>query len=448
MAINVTGPGWRTVINGTNGRDVLLGTDDMETIAGHGGADLIYGSGGADQIIGDDEGAANFLDTVSYEYSGAAVQIDLNAASQRGGDAEGDVLISIENITGSRFNDTITGDKGDNVLNGGAGLDVINGGGGSDTLFGGFDRANDILDGGSGSDWVDYSAASRGMTIQLKELKGFTFVDGFASLDPALSTFQFGGNTYTTLTPAVQEDTLRNIENVVGTQYNDTITGNYQNNIIDGGAGADAINGKGGIDTETYASDRSGADLFIDLLQSVQHGGHAEGDTLVSIENIIASNGDDSIFGSNGNNRLEGGAGADVIFGRDGNDTIVSGSGADYLDGGQGMDTFVFNFTGDSGAMVVTGFQAQLAGGSSYNINLGIDTIRNFETGIDMIDLSGIDADITSTGNQQFDFVSKFTGDAGQLVYANGMLMGDVNGDKVADLSIFVNGLNVGDLIL
>ena len=234
----------------------------------------------------------------------------------------------------------------------------------------------------------------------------------------------------------------------LGTQHNDTITGNDQNNIIDGGAGADAINGKGGIDTVTYASDRSGADLFIDLLQSVQHGGHAEGDTLVSIENIIASNGDDAIFGSNGNNRLEGGAGADVIFGRDGNDTIVSGSGADYLDGGQGMDTFVFNFTGDSGATVVTGFQAQLAGVSSYNINLGIDTIRNFETGIDMIDLSGIDADITSTGNQEFDLVSKFTGYAGQLVYANGMLMGDVNGDKVADLSIFVNGLNAGDLIL
>ncbi len=94
----------------------------------------------------------------------------------------------------------------------------------------------------------------------------------------------------------------------------------------------------------------------------MQHGGHAEGDTLVSIENIIASNGDDAIFDINGNNRLEGGAGADVIFGRDGNDTIVSGSGADYLDGGQGMDTFVFNFTGDSGATVVTGFQAQLGG--------------------------------------------------------------------------------------
>ncbi|MCC2097355.1 MAG: calcium-binding protein [Hyphomicrobiales bacterium] len=447
MAINVTGPGWRTVINGTTRNDVLFGTDDMEQIAGHGGSDFIYGSGGADLIIGDDEGAANFIDTVSYEYSPEAVQINLNTASQHGGDAEGDVLVSIEAIVGSRFNDSITGDKGDNVLTGGAGLDVINGGGGNDTLFGGFDRANDILDGGSGSDWVDYSAASGSMTIQLHEQKGFTYVDGYAALDPGLSSFQFGGKTYTTLTPAVQEDTLRNIENIIGTQYNDTITGNYQNNIIDGGAGADAINGKGGIDTVTYASDRSGADLFIDLLQSVQHGGHAEGDTLVSIENIIAGNGDDAIFGSNGNNRLEGGAGADIILGRDGNDTIVSGSGADILDGGQGMDTFVFNFTGDSGATVVTGFEAQLRGVSSYNINLGIDTIRNFETGIDTIDLSGIDADITSAGNNQFDFVDGFTGDAGQLVYANGILMGDVNGDKVADLTIFVNGLSAGDLI-
>jgi Ca2+-binding RTX toxin-like protein len=108
------------------------------------------------------------IDTVFYGDSTAGVGVNLATGRGVGGSAEGDTLISIENVFGSNFNDTLTGTSGANQLHGQDGNDVIKGGGGDDFLDGG--TGNDILvsdifghstlDGGAGDDTFKGSGAA------------------------------------------------------------------------------------------------------------------------------------------------------------------------------------------------------------------------------------------------------------------------------------------------
>jgi Ca2+-binding RTX toxin-like protein len=120
--------------------------EDDDVITGGAGDDLIDGGAGADTI----DGGAD-TDTVTYATSDAAVNVDLtNTGAQSGGDAEGDILSNIENLTGSAFNDTLTGNSGANVISGGDGNDVIEGGAGDDDVSGG--AGDDTIAGGAGAD--------------------------------------------------------------------------------------------------------------------------------------------------------------------------------------------------------------------------------------------------------------------------------------------------------
>src|SRR6478752_1713700 len=124
-------------INGTNGGDSLYGGAAADVINGLNGNDTLKGFGGADRLDG-----GNGIDTVFYGDSTAGVGINLATGRGVGGSAEGDTLISIENVFGSNFNDTLTGTSGANQLHGQDGNDVIKGGGGDDFLDGG--NGNDI----------------------------------------------------------------------------------------------------------------------------------------------------------------------------------------------------------------------------------------------------------------------------------------------------------------
>ena len=132
---------------------------------------------------------------------------------------------------------------------------------------------------------------------------------------------------------ASQGDVLSSIENIVGTGFSDILTGSRAANVITGGAGADTINGGGGIDTVSYAG--SSAGVTVDLQGVVRigrvsygygSGGDAEGDKLLSIENIIGSDHGDTLTGNRLSNRLEGGGGADMLYGGAGDDTYIIGS--------------------------------------------------------------------------------------------------------------------------
>jgi hypothetical protein len=100
-------------INGTNSGDSLYGTAAADVINGLNGNDTLKGFGGADRLDG---GAG--IDTVFYGDSTAGVGINLATGRGVGGSAEGDTLISIENVFGSNFNDTLTGTSGANQLHG------------------------------------------------------------------------------------------------------------------------------------------------------------------------------------------------------------------------------------------------------------------------------------------------------------------------------------------
>jgi Ca2+-binding RTX toxin-like protein len=164
-------------------------------------------------------------------------------------------------------------------------------------------------------------------------------------------------------------------------------------------------------------------------------------DTLLGIENLTGSAFNDVLTGSAAANVLDGGAGSDNLAGGLGNDsltggvgadTLAGGGGVDLLDGGAGADRFVFTAPADSGT------------GVNRDVILAFEGVGAVL--LDQIDLSLIDANGGAAGNQAFSFIgaTDFGGIAGQLrVFdsgGNSVVAGDINGDKVADFEIQVNG--------
>jgi len=93
------------------------------------------------------------------------VTVSLATGQASGGDAEGDILVSIENLSGSDSADVLSGNAGGNTLSGADGNDILAGDAGNDVLRGG--AGADHLDGGAGIDAVLYSEGSVGVTIDL-----------------------------------------------------------------------------------------------------------------------------------------------------------------------------------------------------------------------------------------------------------------------------------------
>ena len=126
---------------------------------------------------------------------------------------------------------------------------------------------------------------------------------------------------------------------------------------------------------------------------------------------------------------LNGGAGSDTINGGTGNDTIRGGTSGDTLTGGLGEDIFVYGLIGESA------------------VGRPADHITDFALG-DLIDLSLIDANTRSKGDQAFTFtgLAAFSGAAGELRYdvigGDVHLFGDINGDRKADFEIVFDGVN------
>ena len=328
---------------GSNHADRLTGNNLANTLRGEGGNDRLEGGDGGDTIKG---GAGE--DTLSYEGSDAAVTITLGAdgveTTGSGGHAAGDTLTNIENLTGSGFGDTLTGNNLANTLRGGLGADILNGGAGDDTLIGG--AQGDTLDGGEGADTLSYEGSDAAVTIDL--------------LDNGALTTGSGGHA--------ESDTLTNIENLIGSDHADRLTGNNLANTLRGALGGDTLNGGDGADVleggagddiliggaqgdtldggegeDTLSYEGSDAAVTIDLAdnggETTGSGGHAAGDKLRNIENLIGSGFVDTLTGNNLANTLRGALGADTLSGGAGDDTLIGGAGDDTLDGGTQGDT-------------------------------------------------------------------------------------------------------------
>ncbi|WP_181832449.1 calcium-binding protein [Bosea caraganae] len=338
---NLIGSVHADALLGSHGANRLSGGRGDDVLHGRGGDDLLEGGAGADVIDGGDG-----QDTVSYANSDAGVDIHLVTGRALGGHAHGDTLISVEHAIGSAYNDTISayGSTADTTLSGGAGNDQLTGGSGNDTLIGG--SGSDRLSGGAGIDTADYSASSAGVQVNLDTGYGF---EGDA-----------------------EGDWLIEVENLVGSAHGDVLMGDANANRLDGGggddrldggAGGDQINGGEGSDTVDYS--RSNAAVRVDLNAGTASGGHAEGDTLSGVENLIGSNSHDVAYGSDGANRMEGLAGNDEFYGHGGDDVLEGGAGADYLDGGAGNDVLA---GGDSDDRLIGGSgNDRIEGGSGWD---------------------------------------------------------------------------------
>ena len=142
-------------INGNGGDDVLIGLGGNDTLNGGYGNDTLAGGAGNDKLNG-----GSGIDTATYIDSPAAVTVSLAiTTAQDTGGAGTDILLNIENLTGSSYSDTLTGNSENNIITGGAGNDKISGGGGNDILLGGLGA--DILTGGSGEDVFKFTTADR-----------------------------------------------------------------------------------------------------------------------------------------------------------------------------------------------------------------------------------------------------------------------------------------------
>ncbi|WCM25838.1 cadherin domain-containing protein [Sphingomonas sp. QA11] len=215
-------------LNGGAGHDVLSGGAGDDVLTGGDGDDQLEGGAGADRLDGGTHSATTVTswgDTARYVRSAAGVQVDLRntTTGQTGGDAAGDVLTGIENLTGSAFNDTLTGDDngnridgldGNNTLYGNGGGDVLVGGSGIDRLYGG--AGDDAIAGGAGSDDA-YGG------------------DGNDRLDGGDGNDYFFGEAGN--------------DSLTGGEGNDSLDGGDGDDIISGGNGIDNINGGGGKDT-------------------------------------------------------------------------------------------------------------------------------------------------------------------------------------------------------
>jgi len=288
-------------IYGAGADDTLIGGDASDTLQGGTGNDVVYGEFGADSLSGE----------------------------------EGN-----DSIYGGEGDDTLKGGDGDDLLDGGHGNDRIVGRNGADYLFGGsgddhfmpegestVGLADDTIDGGEGRDTVSYS--NQGVYGQ-----------GTARVVVDLAAGTARGES-------IGFDTLMSIEDVVGTDFNDFLSGNDEDNAIAGLAGNDVIRGGAGNDE------------------------------------LKGGEGNDLIEGQSGNDFIEDGAGNDTIYGGSGNDTINNVGGTDTFDGGDGVDTLISDVTQFAQGDFILGFNAVSGTHGRLNSDVGQDTvvsIENFKT--------------------------------------------------------------------
>lgn len=294
---------------GGNGADKMYGNSAGNTLLGGSGNDLIYvGSGTASDRV--DGGAG--IDGVSYAYAGSGVNVNLGlTTAQATGGSGDDIIVNIEKVYGSNFNDVIKGSSVENELYGLSGNDL---------LYAGVGQSSDKFDGGAGVDGLSYAQSTAAVTVNL-----------------AVTTAQNTGGSGV--------DTIINIENLYGSSYNDVIRDNAatSNNImgmtgydlIYAGAGALSDTYDGGVAYDTlsfyYATSAVTISLALDMTQNTVGCGW---DKIINIENLHGSLYSDMLSGSSIANNFNGLAGDDQINGFLGNDVLT---------GGLGKDTFVFN---------------------------------------------------------------------------------------------------------
>jgi|GEM_PF-923362 len=373
------------VLLGGAGDDALAGGDGTDQLSGNGGNDLLYGGAGIDLLAGgtgDDSYVVDDSDQI-VENAGEGTDTVLTALGSAA--AIYTLGSNLENLIGtSDAGQTVAGNGLDNLLSMGSGNDVLDlSAGGNDTAYG-----------NGGNDYFYFGAA-------------FTAADtivGGAGVD----TVGLLGNYNLTL-GANSLSGVENLSLLSGTAAGGTEHVTYSITTVDANVPA------GGRLT-VY-----GGGLLAD--ESLFFNGYAETDGALS---VYGGAGNDTFAGGPGNDAFVGGAGDDLMYGLGGKDWLEGGLGADTMRGGAGNDLYVYQSAAESTAAKT-------------------DHILDFEYVSDHIDLTRIDANPGSAGDQAFSFIgdAAFSHTAGELrAYQSGaswFVEGDVDGDGNADLVIQVD---------
>jgi hypothetical protein len=289
---------------------------------------------------------------------------------------------------------------GNDTGNGGSGVDVMSGAGGNDTLYG--NGGDDVLSGDDGNDRL------------------------------------YGGDGSDDLRGGLGADQL------YGGAGSDKLDGGDGNDTLDGGDGADQLIGGKGNDVyyvndpgdQTIELSGEGTDV-VRASVSWTLGPNLENLELQGSANIDGTGNElaNRLAGNSGNNTLSGLAGVDTIDGGAGNDRIIGGRGNDLLTGGSGADTFV--------VLNESVFWTKNPMGKTLETDFVYDL--NKAEG-DRLDLSAVDADATTVGDQAFHLVGAFTKHAGEMTLAYSAsakqttLSLDVDGDGKVDYQMKITG--------
>ncbi|HVM84952.1 MAG TPA: calcium-binding protein [Candidatus Binatia bacterium] len=434
LANSISSDDGNDTLSGRGGNDRIQGEDGTDTLNGDQGNDVLFGDAGDDHLFGGDGN-----DTMDLRVFSDG-QFDLDAAAgadeMHGGkgndtyfvDNAGDTVFEavgegvdtvksiityslaagqeIENLVlvGANAIDG-TGNEIANTIVGNANANMLTGGGGADTLVGGDGGDFYILNAGDAHDKV-IETGKHGIDIVQIHFDTPTAYHLSAGVEELF--LNDGAST------AIGNDLGNFIEGVNdGVSYhlgggggNDTLIGAGGNDALAGGAGDDELFGGGGTDhlaggtgNDTYVLDNA-SDVVIEaknagtdtILAGFSFDLSAHGENVENL--LLQGNGDieghgnalnNQIQGNAGSNLLTGGAGNDHLFGNDGNDVLhgdagndvlVGGLGADTMSGGAGNDAFVYQITNT----------AQIT-------QIGGDTITDFQSGHDKIDLRDLFTD-------------------------------------------------------
>ena len=361
LGLTVTGSSSSaTATSGVFGTDTLF---NIDAVIGGSGADNFSATSIEFEGLGGNDTFTN-VQRVRYDNSTSGVTVSLATGIAFDGFGGTDSLAGDGlDISGSAFNDIITG-SGTNTtienLRGGAGNDVINGG----------------TQGAAGLDQASYFEDPNGVIVNLSTGVGF---DGYGDVD-----------------------TLSNIERLSGSQFSDNLTGDANNNELQGNFGADFIDGGAGSDTATFLF-RNGEGVTANLTTGRAIDGSGATDTLVSIENLRGTSGNDTLTGDSGVNTIDSGRGTDIVFASAGNDLLIGGFG-----GSSSSEFNQFDYS---------------AGSTALTVNLGVSdafgTATSAEFGTDVIQVA--DRIIGGTGNDVFTAGTLHSGNFGTFIAFEGL---------------------------
>ncbi|MDP4033395.1 MAG: Hint domain-containing protein, partial [Pseudorhodobacter sp.] len=309
------------------------------------------------------------VDTVTYASETAAVNVDLNSGVATGTSSGTDSLISIENVTGTGFNDTISGNDSANVIEGGAGNDYIDAGAGNDTVYGG--AGDDTIIGGN-ADAGYYGSSTQSATYNLIYLGTTADIDPTESngiSENAANLLGTWGNTWAPLSDNIVRATAVDLNGDGILADNDNFNaGNTEHFLIDGvpayldstqvyDATVTFADGTSGTFTAVVIQLTDGRvylapEFEINADSALLTSGPIASITLTTVTTndtglyatrldtpYLGGTDADSLFGGDGNDLISGGSGNDTLYGDAGNDTLDGESGDDQLYGGDGEDS-------------------------------------------------------------------------------------------------------------